>query len=445
MSEGSNNLATLLDKVNAINNKHKLEAELTGSNYNVFAITKIERDEVSTHSAMIAELLNPRGSHHQGDIFLKHFIDLVYRNLDLSSKPTDSDYAKVRVVVEHNIGKRDPVEPDEYGRIDIVLWVGDHLIVIENKIDALDQPKQLERYKSWIDKQPNPTKHLLYLTKHGNNPDQISLGHLTEDKYHCLSYMQDIVTWLDLCIKDAVTAPILLGGLLQYKQLILKITGSMGDRKRMDLTNMLEHSEQQMESSLLIHQLLDNSNVQAQLQKKYWDDLKTSLADKFKQLGLALCITDDNNLENSIKKFSKGKTKNTKPIDFGVTISGEDLDTFVVRIFVAVAAVHIGIGLAGTETKIKKEDAVLRADKHIIYSMDDISTWKHTYKNNNARDGLLMHRGLGESILNLDVGVLNFNDFLNTYQRHSLYKSTVITKLSEEIISVISSIIERIR
>jgi non-canonical (house-cleaning) NTP pyrophosphatase len=33
-----------------------------GGIFNIFSITKIERREVDTHSAMIAELLNPRNS-----------------------------------------------------------------------------------------------------------------------------------------------------------------------------------------------------------------------------------------------------------------------------------------------------------------------------------------------------------------------------------------------
>ena len=48
---------------------------LTEQDFNVFEILKLSTSEVRTHSAFIAELLNPRGSHGQQDKFFKLFID----------------------------------------------------------------------------------------------------------------------------------------------------------------------------------------------------------------------------------------------------------------------------------------------------------------------------------------------------------------------------------
>ena len=71
MSEMSNatdsevRLESILDEVRVLKAKYDERAEVTGENFNVFSILDRESDEVKTHSAIIAELLNPRGSHSQ--------------------------------------------------------------------------------------------------------------------------------------------------------------------------------------------------------------------------------------------------------------------------------------------------------------------------------------------------------------------------------------------
>ena len=67
-------LKSLLDQVNAITAKYRKINDLTGENFNVFRILKLESSEVRMHSAFIAELLNPHGSHGQRDVFLKLFV-----------------------------------------------------------------------------------------------------------------------------------------------------------------------------------------------------------------------------------------------------------------------------------------------------------------------------------------------------------------------------------
>lgn len=44
--------------------------------FNVFEILKLQSNENRTHSAFIAELLNPHGSHLIGTTFLKLFLEV---------------------------------------------------------------------------------------------------------------------------------------------------------------------------------------------------------------------------------------------------------------------------------------------------------------------------------------------------------------------------------
>ena len=45
-----------------------------GDYFNVFNVLGLSSNETRTHSAFLAELLNPYGSHGMGDLFLKKFL-----------------------------------------------------------------------------------------------------------------------------------------------------------------------------------------------------------------------------------------------------------------------------------------------------------------------------------------------------------------------------------
>jgi len=42
-------------------------AKETGENFNIFTVMGMQSNEVKTHSAIIGELLNPKGSHGLGE------------------------------------------------------------------------------------------------------------------------------------------------------------------------------------------------------------------------------------------------------------------------------------------------------------------------------------------------------------------------------------------
>src|SRR5690606_13316597 len=97
-----------------------------GENFNLISLLNMERDEVRTHSRIIGELLNPEGTHGQGNTFLKIFFkqyDVVDFNVDNYS-----------LYLEYSIGK---INDGVGGRIDIFLQDNQgNNIIIENKVDA---------------------------------------------------------------------------------------------------------------------------------------------------------------------------------------------------------------------------------------------------------------------------------------------------------------------
>jgi len=75
----------LLTNVINLRKRYALVDKLVARPFNIFSILRAERNERFTHSAFIAELLNPNGSHCQGAIFLKLFLDEIKWDSDLTT------------------------------------------------------------------------------------------------------------------------------------------------------------------------------------------------------------------------------------------------------------------------------------------------------------------------------------------------------------------------
>lgn len=87
-------------------------------------------------------MLNPKGLHGQDDTILKLFLELEKVQY-LEFQP-----ANAIVKIEKDLGGalNSDEANEKTGRTDIFLTYNTHCIVIENKIDAPEQPKQLIRY-----------------------------------------------------------------------------------------------------------------------------------------------------------------------------------------------------------------------------------------------------------------------------------------------------------
>ena len=98
-------LNNLLNEAKFILAKAKVsrnESRLRGEQFNIFHACGVNHYETK-HSAIIAEFLNPEGSHGQGDIYLKEFLVIILRYLDSfcyhriccakrTAGPTDNQY-----------------------------------------------------------------------------------------------------------------------------------------------------------------------------------------------------------------------------------------------------------------------------------------------------------------------------------------------------------------
>ena len=121
---------------------------------NVWEAVNLARSELK-HCSFLRWLLDPRGSHYQGDLFLKRFIERY------------SESALNEIPIDELISCKVKSEDSDYaaGRVDISITGRSFIIVIEAKIDAGEQEAQLKRYG---DISENVV--IVFLTKDGRKP-----------------------------------------------------------------------------------------------------------------------------------------------------------------------------------------------------------------------------------------------------------------------------------
>lgn len=238
---------SLFGQVNALISKYRKVNELTGENFNVFKILKLESSEVRMHSAFLAELLNPKGSHGQKDVFLKLFIK------SFCFKGVEIDSASCKVEVEKHAGFINN-DRTEGGRIDIFISDKDNKrIIIENKIYAGDQFNQLVRYHKHSEH-----ADIFYLTLEGGSPGENSFGKLEEGThFECISYKNHITPWLENCRKEMAMVPVIRESITQYINLIKYLTNQTLNHSMQDeLSDIIKDN---LEASISIASNIDKA------------------------------------------------------------------------------------------------------------------------------------------------------------------------------------------
>ena len=226
----------------ALEQAQQEERNRKGENYNLFSILSIERYELK-HSALIANLLDPEGSHGCGDAFLRAFFEIALKERTYLFE----DCTLPHSYTEYYTG---PIAGDTGGRIDILVESksSHYGLIIENKIYAGDQDKQLTRYDNYGKKTFGAGRYLLvYLTLFGSEASKESTATKSAEEvgYLRLSYAEDILRWLEQCVRLADNKPLVRESLNQYirtiKQLTYQDMNQKDIRKIIDLA--VDHPE----------------------------------------------------------------------------------------------------------------------------------------------------------------------------------------------------------
>lgn len=209
-------LATTPEALLELSRKHlerteEFRAAFPGADFNVFEILQIGHRETKTHTPLLAELLNPNGSHGLGTYPLSSFLErLGIPGMDAYS---------ARIKTEHTCRGSNG---DQDGRIDIL--ISDHTgmqVCIENKIYAVEQPDQVGRYQRAF-----PQARFVYLTLDGDAPTTTISGHASQPI--CASYREHVHDWLKECESRANHSAPVREILIQYRTLIQRLTGQGG-------------------------------------------------------------------------------------------------------------------------------------------------------------------------------------------------------------------------
>lgn len=209
----------LLDHPDIRGDRHRRQHHraLTAERHNVFEALGLARKEIY-HSRFIGYLLDPQGHHDQGERFLRPFLAC----LGLNSGVAD-DLSAARISVE--------LDTAGHGRIDLVIALGDGTtIAIENKVQAGEQDRQLERYWHW-------------LRSLGKPQDKLMLVFLTPDGRESLSAAQgDCVVRMSY----GALATIFSEGLAQVPDTAVSLIATT--RQYIALCKAMEQGEQEMQA-----------------------------------------------------------------------------------------------------------------------------------------------------------------------------------------------------
>lgn len=271
-----------------------------------------ESNEVKLHSALISGFLNPLGKHYQGDVFLEEFLQCV------GLKEWFGDTSNARV---HK----------EYKNIDMYITNNDKHIIIENKIWARDQDRQIERYieaiakeqslesslessdidsnddmkSSEIESSESETKQVnkayeniavLYLTPDAKDPTQQSLGKweiqgdylINENnqvRYKAISYNNEMIDWLDSALNEAGGIRNLRMAIECYTDVVKRLTGQKENTMDLQAFFNKKGNEQFLEIALELVARRDEvlkahfSAIKREIESKYKKDYEINVWD----------------------------------------------------------------------------------------------------------------------------------------------------------------------
>ena len=304
MESNIEGIKKFFDKIGLINFKYEEVLNDQQYNFNVFSILRNDCDEVNLHSRFLYEILNPNGSHKKGDIFLQLFLSVVGLS-DFITTENSTIFEK------------------EYRGIDILIKNKNRAIIIENKIYAKDQDKQLERYYKIIESEGFDNIKIIYLSLYGDEPSEQSIGELKEREdglIISISYKEYIDVWLDECIKESASFPILRETLFQYRILIQKLAGKYHSKGyMMDIIKFLI-DEKNIRLATDVCQALTDARIE--IQHAFWQGIVTEL----KNLGYKIDQDDICTKQNVSDYYYKVKGNKYYGIRFEIVEeSGNDI------------------------------------------------------------------------------------------------------------------------
>lgn len=179
-------LATELDQARQAIRLHDLSH---ADRFNVFDYIRPDENVLSD---IVADLLDPKGTHGQEDTFLRWLFKIVHLPFPCDREP---------VVVYREELTRYISNP--LRRIDILLDFGSFGVGIENKPWAQEQVDQVKDYLDNLSRRYGDQFLLLYFSGDGSAPTSVPVARLVRlevsNQFRVLAYPLDVTNWLDGC------------------------------------------------------------------------------------------------------------------------------------------------------------------------------------------------------------------------------------------------------
>lgn len=206
------------DVIRKWSDDHK-SREIQGETFNVFSLCGVDHYEL-WHSKILAEFLNPGGSHGQGAQFLQSFAKMFQLGC-VFSDDTSVSTEVTSYIKDLRIGRFDILIEDIANK---------SVCIIENKIFAGEQEEQLNRYHKWLKTNRSGWNwRLVFLTLDGHGSVTMS----DENQYLRIAYVSNanhpsLADWIEGCANSVKEIPRLCYTFVQYKDHIQKLAN--GDK-----------------------------------------------------------------------------------------------------------------------------------------------------------------------------------------------------------------------
>ena len=235
----------LIDQAADIVDVYRKKREQIGLDYNVFTLMDIERREEETHEYMIYSILN-----YSNPVLRKKFIEQFLIHMGIPKSFLREQWTVER---EHYTEK--------YGRLDLFFKPRGHskkCVVVELKVDAGDQPRQLKRYEDYVRACGYQDYRIIYLTLDGRDPEEQSYDGMVHPEWLMRkSFGVDVLNWLEGCIEICQNKNVDAGFMQQYWILLKKLTeeDKMQDAMENEIAGLIRNS-QDLRTCLGIEQAL---------------------------------------------------------------------------------------------------------------------------------------------------------------------------------------------
>lgn len=242
---------------------------------NIFTTLLNKNDEVRLHSSFLHFLLDNQANHYQDSLFLEIFLN-------------------VCGIPEGFIDLESSSVFKEFQFIDLYITDGVSHIIIENKLQAGDQDKQIERYINKIRRLDNDESSdlsdrliVIYLSR-DRAPTELSLGRfeihggylISEAEsypYYHITYRDHVKRWIERSIKQISNITNLSVILSQYRDVLDKIYGEY----KGNVMSLLEFIESQPDKLELYRTFGEIASEYKKLKKsimsEFWDSFFRSL------------------------------------------------------------------------------------------------------------------------------------------------------------------------